>query len=201
MFNTTRHDTNAAHGRSNGGRLRTWTCGALASAVLALAAAAPAHAWQQTNQAGSPGDVRNLATVYVGDVYDGSAGTKFFTVWAGNAPDVYRSPSATGAQHVLMVYAVERWNGSVWQVLQTSSVQRGDIAANQSGVRFAVAPNMRPAVSTGYFRLSYVVEWYDANWRLVARTNVVATAATDVVCGVVNPNRRCTTGPGWAYVG
>ena len=173
--------------------------GALTLALTAATSGAePASAWQFASTYGSAGSVVP-PTIYIGDVFQG--GTKYFTVFGSTGPTVYRSPATSGVQYVRVRYVVERWNGAAWQVLASSNVFSGQIAANQSGVRFTQAPNMLPTVTTGYFRLTYAVGWLDAAGTTLALASIVPNLTSDQFCTTVNPNRSCTTYAGYVAVG
>ena len=167
--------------------------------VLSVASAEPSSAWQQSNAAGSPGTVTNLSTAYAGDVYQ--TGTKLFTMWADTAPIVYRSPAAAGAQTVRLRYLLERWTGSTWAIAASSNVMTGGISSAQNGVRFQTAPRLTPQATTGYFRLSYAIDWSNAYGTVVASTFVTSNASSDHACGTVNPNRYCISYGNYVYVG
>ncbi len=156
----------------------------------------PAAAWQYSASLGSVGSA-TLPTIYAGDVYQ--AGVKYFTIYGNAGPVVYRSPASTGTQHVRIKYTVERWNGG-WTVLTSSSTMSGQINAGQSWVRFA-APYLLPNVTTGYFRVTYAIDWRNSAGTVVGSTFAVPSVATDHVCGTVNPNRYCQNFGLYVYVG
>jgi hypothetical protein len=110
----------------------------------------------------------------------------------------YRSPATNGAQDVVAIYSIERWNGSSWYQV-TSQVQRGRIPQGSSGVRLRQLC-IQPNSAMGYYRVQFAVAWAAAgNSNQLGNVVVTPSVASDFACN--SPYRPCETAAGWFRFG
>jgi len=178
---------------SSARRLATAAAGALA--LLGLTTA-PASAWQYTGTIGSAGAVESAPQIQVADLFVASAAS--LTLMTESGPVVRRSPATRGAQIVVVVYSVQRYDGAQW-LLVTHQRSLARVPAGVQRMRLANA-YLQPLQSRGYFRVQMVCGWFAAgNGAKLGSTVLTPDAAADHRC--ITRSRPCQASAGFVRLG
>lgn len=111
------------------------------------------------------------------------------------AQRVYRSPSTTGRQDVVVVINIQRWDGSQW-VYQTGRTWYGTIPA---GVGSVVMPEWTTLPTrVNYLRVKVGVGWANPYGQTLGTRAVTMDQLGDYECATtLSP---CTAGAGWLFI-
>lgn len=200
-----------SHARARTLAVRVLAIGALASSLVA-AMPGTSQAWSVADARSGHGRV-SLPRILANDTVIMSSVTRYgydgriivvpqaitsLTIESAANPIAYRSPRTTGAQDVIAVYVLERWNGSAWATFSSTRVS-GRIPAGASGVRLPRV-GFTPGGNTGYYRAHWVFAWKVAGRVTnLGSLIVMADRASDFGCS--SPLRPCEVGPGYLHVG
>jgi hypothetical protein len=190
----------------------------IAAAVLAVivfagvALPAPASAWEYTRVTGQAGEVW-LPPVYPFEDHRFTTYGPAVYITTFDGPYVYRSPATSGAQDVMGVYLVERWNSSTskWDVVSRQDTPIYTIPAGQKGIylpRLWRSPGGNQLYNRGYFRVQWIIAWGAAGNASLGSTILSPDRAGDLRCrSMVRPceatgtsvrlGRTFATGGGW----
>lgn len=194
---TAQHTTIRRTGLLGLGR-RIVVLGALV-ATLVAGNAGTAQAWTYSLAQGSAGSV-SLPTINVSDTYLYAGGTYVATLTIDSTigPLVYRSPATTGAQDVVAVYSLERWNGAAWTT-QAQGTASARIGAGYGSVRMPRASFM-PTSGKGIYRVTWAFAWKVPGASANLGGGVLtANSTSDFAC--ITPLRPCRVSAGYVQAG
>lgn len=146
-----------------------------------------AHAWAYSVPTGRPG-AAGAPTIYVGKLPN-------LTLYSQTGPTAYRSPASPGAQTVMAVYTVQRWNGSTWAKVTQSGPFVRQISATQQYVNFPAA-YILPTISNGSVRVVWSFVWGTSTGTQLGTLVLVPSLASDHVCLI----QRCVSVPGYFQI-
>jgi len=196
---TANHTTTRRTARGIGRRIVV--LGAMVATLVAGTAgtAGTAQAWTYTYAGGSAGSV-TLPRINVRDtyLYAGGMYVATLTIDSTIGPLVYRSPATTGAQDVVAIYSLERWNGSAWTT-QAQGQASGRITAGYTSVRLPRASFM-PTSGKGIYRVAWAFAWKVPGASSTLGTGILnANSTSDFAC--ITNLRPCQVSPGYVQAG
>lgn len=166
-------------------------------AVSTTIGADQAQAWTRAVSQGRPGSL-NLPYVRA---YDEGQYTTYgpYLAFSSARPTVYRSPATSGAQDVMGLYTIQRWNGSSWSNVTSQRTAAYRIPAGYSYVQLP-GVSRAPSTQRGYFRVVWVFAWADArSGASLGSTSIVPAHSGDLRCATTA--RPCSASAGWVRIG
>lgn len=169
-------------------------------AGVGLIAVSPAMGYTWVSH-GTPGWVQNPSPVAINTLYSHSIPTSgpysipIRNTWVQHvrATVVTRSPATTGAQAVLVVHNLERWNGQGWTLQlsrrETATIPRGVQRVTVRGAQWVLP------LARGTYRVQSGVAWGVLNGRGLGAVAAYPNRTSEHQCG--DAANRCVAGPGW----
>ena len=170
---------------------------ALITTLAALLVAPSADAYTHSST-GSPGRV----TAYRVQGTHYPVWTPYGTSWSPGlrtpGPTVYRSPATTGAQTVVVIIQVKRWDGYAWRNVQQRT-REYTIWTGQSGIRTGDWDLIPTALNRGQWTVSMAIVWgrRSTGAGLGTRT-IYMNQQGDYECATTFST--CYAGAGWVNV-